>query len=166
MNFKEIQELIRLVGKSELSEFKMKDGEFELTIKTQKAGKAMEALPASPYVPPLISPISMPAPAIVEKQIVESPKAGSSTNPETTSSKAQIEIKSPMVGTFYRSGSPDKPPFVKVGDKVEPGNTVCIIEAMKLFNEIESEVKGTIVKVCVEDASPVEYDQVLFILEP
>lgn len=66
-----------------------------------------------------------------------------------------------MVGTFYRSGSPDKPPYIKVGDKVEPGNTVCIIEAMKLFNEIESEVKGTIVKVCVEDASPVEYDQVL-----
>ena len=71
-----------------------------------------------------------------------------------------------MVGTFYRSGGPDKPPFVKVGDKIESGKTVCIIEAMKLFNEIESEVKGTIVKVCVEDASPVEYDQVLFIVEP
>ncbi|MBK7232888.1 MAG: acetyl-CoA carboxylase biotin carboxyl carrier protein [Saprospiraceae bacterium] len=163
MNFKEIQELIRLVGKSELSEFKMKDGEFELTIKTQRAGKFQEGVQSVSYLP-VAAPISVPsAPLNQNKANTENTPAPSASE---NAVKNQIEIKSPMVGTFYRSGSPDKPPYIKVGDKVEPGNTVCIIEAMKLFNEIESEVKGTIVKVCVEDASPVEYDQVLFILEP
>jgi acetyl-CoA carboxylase biotin carboxyl carrier protein len=168
MNFKEIQELIRLVGKSDLSEFKMKDGEFELTIKTQKANKPME-IPAVAYVPP-VAPVALPAPPppvrSVDTAPAPAPASGSAATESKDSSKKQIEIKSPMVGTFYRSGSPDKPPFVKVGDVIEAGSTVCIIEAMKLFNEIESEVKGTVVKVCVEDASPVEYDQVLFILEP
>ncbi len=169
MNFKEIQELIRLVGKSDLSEFKMKDGEFELTIKTQKGGKPMD-MPAAAYVPP-VAPVALPAPVAhsrpAEPVHTETPAAAaSSSSAPKDSGKKQIEIKSPMVGTFYRSGSPEKPPFVKVGDSIDAGTTVCIIEAMKLFNEIESEVKGTIVKVCVEDASPVEYDQVLFILEP
>lgn len=161
MNFKEIQELIRLVSKSDLAEFKVKDGEFELSIKTQKALK-MPEMQAISYQP---SYTMQQAPA---QQLPPAPKAleaaPAAAAPE--SGKKQIEIKSPMVGTFYRSGGPDKPPFVKVGDKIESGKTVCIIEAMKLFNEIESEVKGTIVKVCVEDASPVEYDQVLFIVEP
>ena len=161
MNFKEIQELIRLVSKSDLAEFKVKDGEFELSIKTQKALK-MPEMQAISYQP---SYTMQQAPA---QQLTPAPKAleaaPAAAAPE--SGKKQIEIKSPMVGTFYRSGGPDKPPFVKVGDKIESGKTVCIIEAMKLFNEIESEVKGTIVKVCVEDASPVEYDQVLFIVEP
>jgi len=164
MNFKEIQELIRLVGKSELSEFKMKDGEFELTIKTQRAGKLQENVQSVSYLP-VAAPLSVPA-IPVNQSKTETETAPTTSTSEKAVVKNQIEIKSPMVGTFYRSGSPDKPPYIKVGDKVEPGNTVCIIEAMKLFNEIESEVKGTIVKVCVEDASPVEYDQVLFILEP
>lgn len=85
---------------------------------------------------------------------------------EATSGKKTVDIKSPMIGTFYRSGNPDQPPFVSVGDKVTKGQTLCIIEAMKLFNEIESEVSGTLVKVNVENASPVEYDQVLFVVEP
>ncbi|MBK6824125.1 MAG: acetyl-CoA carboxylase biotin carboxyl carrier protein [Saprospiraceae bacterium] len=161
MNFKEIQELIRLVSKSDLAEFKVKDGEFELSIKTQKALKMpeMQAISYQPsYTMQPTQHQAAPAP-----KALEAPAAPAGA-PE--SGKKQIEIKSPMVGTFYRSGGPDKPPFVKVGDKIDSGKTVCIIEAMKLFNEIESEVKGTIVKVCVEDASPVEYDQVLFILEP
>src|SRR5690606_29140936 len=83
-----------------------------------------------------------------------------------TAGKKLIEIKSPMIGTFYRSANPDSPPFVSVGDKVSKGQTVCIIEAMKLFNEIESEVSGTVVKVTLENSSPVEYDQVLFLVEP
>jgi acetyl-CoA carboxylase biotin carboxyl carrier protein len=161
MNFKEIQELIRLVSKSDLAEFKVKDGEFELSIKTQKALKMpeMQAISYQPSYTMQQAPAQQLAPA--PKALEAAPAAAA---PE--SGKKQIEIKSPMVGTFYRSGGPDKPPFVKVGDKIESGKTVCIIEAMKLFNEIESEVKGTIVKVCVEDASPVEYDQVLFIVEP
>ncbi|MBK7693617.1 MAG: acetyl-CoA carboxylase biotin carboxyl carrier protein [Saprospiraceae bacterium] len=161
MNFKEIQELIRLVSKSDLAEFKVKDGEFELSIKTQKALKMpeMQAISYQPsYTMQPTQHQAAPAPKALEAA------AAPAGAPE--SGKKQIEIKSPMVGTFYRSGGPDKPPFVKVGDKIDSGKTVCIIEAMKLFNEIESEVKGTIVKVCVEDASPVEYDQVLFIVEP
>lgn len=165
MNFKEIQELIRLVGKSELSEFKMKDGEFELTIKTQKALQKITEAPSVTYAPAAPVLVSPAAPAV--KHLSEpGPSAPVSNVASSDTAKKQIEIKSPMVGTFYRSGGPDKPPFVKVGDVIDSGTTVCIIEAMKLFNEIESEVKGTIVKVCVEDASPVEFDQVLFILEP
>lgn len=103
----------------------------------------------APVAPPAISAPSKPAPVA-----------------ETVSGKKTVEIKSPMIGTFYRSGNPDSPPFVSVGDKVSKGQTVCIIEAMKLFNEIESEVSGTIVKVLVENSTPVEYDQVLFVVEP
>ena len=161
MNFKEIQELIRLVSKSDLAEFKVKDGEFELSIKTQKALK-MPEMQAISYQPSYTMQPTQHQAAPAPKALEATPT--SAVAPE--SGKKQIEIKSPMVGTFYRSGGPDKPPFVKVGDKIESGKTVCIIEAMKLFNEIESEVKGTIVKVCVEDASPVAYDQVLFIVEP
>ncbi|MCC6843660.1 MAG: acetyl-CoA carboxylase biotin carboxyl carrier protein [Saprospiraceae bacterium] len=161
MNFKEIQELIRLVSKSDLAEFKVKDGEFELSIKTQKALK-MPEMQAISYQPSYTMQPTQHQAAPAPKALEAAPTPAAA--PE--SGKKQIEIKSPMVGTFYRSGGPDKPPFVKVGDKIESGKTVCIIEAMKLFNEIESEVKGTIVKVCVEDASPVEYDQVLFIVEP
>ena len=161
MNFKEIQELIRLVSKSDLAEFKVKDGEFELSIKTQKALK-MPEMQAISYQPSYTMQPTQHQAAPAPKALEAAPTPAAA--PE--SGQKQIEIKSPMVGTFYRSGGPDKPPFVKVGDKIESGKTVCIIEAMKLFNEIESEVKGTIVKVCVEDASPVEYDQVLFIVEP
>ncbi len=162
MNFKEIQELIRLVSKSDLSMFKLKEGEFELTIKTGKEEKIIHTAPAHMVAsaPSMAAPVQAP-PAL---RIPES-SAGSQES-SSASDKKYLEIKSPMVGTFYRSPGPDKAPFVKVGDKVDAGATVCIIEAMKLFNEIESEVKGTIVKVVVEDASPVEYDQVLFLVEP
>ncbi|MFN8280785.1 MAG: acetyl-CoA carboxylase biotin carboxyl carrier protein [Saprospiraceae bacterium] len=161
MNFKEIQELIRMVSKSDLSLFRIKDKDFELTIKTGKyAPPAVHQAPvmhhaaAAPVVIATPTPIAAAAPEVEEK-----PKASSDQ-------KKYVEIRSPMVGTFYRSPGPDKGPFVKVGDAIDSGTTVCIIEAMKLFNEIESEVKGTIVKVLVDDSTPVEYDQVLFLIEP
>ena len=165
MNFKEIQELIRLVSKSDLAEFKMKEADFELTIKTGKSVKSGEGMPVSYHLPPAPVPV-LQAPVPVSKASDRSEGPSPSLESSAAEGKKLLEIKSPMVGTFYRAPGPDKPQFVKVGDAVDSGTTVCIIEAMKLFNEIESEVKGTIVKVLVEDASPVEYDQVLFLVEP
>jgi acetyl-CoA carboxylase biotin carboxyl carrier protein len=175
MEFKEIQELIRLINKLELTEFKMRDGNFELNIRTKNFSKykpqSESSLPQSVISIPQAAPqatypvqqTTTPPPQPAAQP--DLPAADSQTTP-TGSKNNYIEIKSPMVGTFYRSSSPDKPPFIKVGDSVDEGSVVCIVEAMKLFNEIESEVKGTIVKVMVEDAQPVEYDQVLFLVDP
>lgn len=166
MTFKEIQELIRLVGKSDLAEFKVKDGEFELSIRTKYYGAN------KPFMQPIVAPHTA-APILPSAPAGSVPAAAPKPDQETKkpeaapkADKKYLEIKSPIVGTFYRSQSPDKPAYVKVGDRVEAGNVVCIVEAMKLFNEIESDVTGTIVKVVVEDAQPVEYDQVLFLVEP
>ena len=158
MNFKELQELIRMVSKSDLTVFKFKDAEVEVTIKTGKEPRVIEASPIAQYQIPLQQPMLAPAQSAA-------PAANSVSTPTESPKGNYLEIKSPMVGTFYRAAGPDKPPYVQVGDSVESGKTVCMIEAMKLFNEIESEVKGTIVKVMVEDATPVEYDQVLFLVE-
>jgi acetyl-CoA carboxylase biotin carboxyl carrier protein len=166
MNFKEIQELIRIVSKSDLAEFKMKEADFEISIKTGKSVQAPAAI--APVIAPVIPTTHAIAPSPISPKIsggTDEP-AARKTDAGTESGKKLLEIKSPMVGTFYRASGPDKPQFVKIGDTIDVGTTVCIIEAMKLFNEIESEVKGTIVKVMVEDASPVEYDQVLFLVEP
>lgn len=161
MNFKEIQELIRLVGKSGVSVFKIKEGEFEMTIKTSQDQHIVHSMPVATPTPQIMhAPLTAVAPQFSE------PSSNAPVESAAGDNKKYLEIKSPMVGTFYRSPGPEKGPFVKVGDKVDSGTTVCIIEAMKLFNEIESEVKGTIVKVVVEDATPVEYDQVLFLVEP
>lgn len=174
MNFKEIQELLKLINKLELTEFKMKDGEFELSVRTKNYEKGSKQQPTlvsppqqqvipmpsvqQPFVPPATPPATpAPEPAKAENK----PAPG----PPKEDNKNYLEIKSPIVGTFYRSSSPDKPPYIKVGDSVEQGQVVCIVEAMKLFNEIESEISGKIVKVMVEDAQPVEYDQVLFLVE-
>jgi acetyl-CoA carboxylase biotin carboxyl carrier protein len=174
MNFKEIQELLKLINKLELTEFKMKDGEFELSVRTKNYEKGSKQPPAlvsppqqqvipmpsvqQPFVPPATTPAApAPEPAKTENKPAPSPPKEDNKN--------YLEIKSPIVGTFYRSSSPDKPPYIKVGDAVEQGQVVCIVEAMKLFNEIESEISGKIVKVMVEDAQPVEYDQVLFLVD-
>ncbi len=174
MNFKEITELLKLVSKLELSEFKMRDGELEISIRTkhyEKIRKELTPVPTSgsilPVQPVQAAPPAPVAPAPQNPQPAES----SAQTPEKEktaeeSAKNYIEIRSPIVGTFYRSSSPDKPPYVKVGDTIEVGTVVCIVEAMKLFNEIESDVGGKIVKVMVEDASPVEYDQVLYLVDP
>lgn len=163
MNYKEITDLIKLINKTDLSEFKIRDKEFELQIRTKNfQGKGI-VQQSNPVVqlptpaPQSVAPIATPAPT-------PAPQAEKTEKAESTA--GLLEVKSPIVGTFYRSSSPDKPPFVKVGDAIEKGSVVCIVEAMKLFNEIESEVSGKIMKVLVEDAQPVEYDQVLFLVDP
>lgn len=166
MDFNEIQELIKLVNKSNLTEFKLKDKDFEIQIRTKQHQKTSEIqyLPAVGQVQmPVAPPLATMAP------VTQAPSATPAKETETpapaASGKRTVEIKSPIVGTFYRSPGPDKPAFVKVGDSITAGTVVCIIEAMKLFNEIESDASGTIVKILVEDATPVEYDQVLFLVE-
>jgi acetyl-CoA carboxylase biotin carboxyl carrier protein len=166
MTFKELQELIKLIDKSDLSEFKLSTETMDLSIKTKNYVKygmqtVVGSAPAVSVGPQPSLPLT-PAPVSAAPA---APQSASDKSAEVESGKAYLEVRSPMVGTFYRSSSPDKPPFVKVGDSVQKGSVVCIIEAMKLFNEIESEVSGKIVKVMVEDASPVEYDQVLFLVE-
>jgi acetyl-CoA carboxylase biotin carboxyl carrier protein len=170
MDFKEIQELLKLINRLDLSEFKMKDGEFELSIRTKNyergrnqsyQGVIQETYPAPQPITIAASPSVATSPA--GTLTTAAPVSGN------TSEKATdhlIAVKSPIVGTFYRSSSPDKPAFVKVGDTISAGDVVCVVEAMKLFNEIESEFSGTIEKILVEDAQPVEYDQVLFLLNP
>ncbi|MDR2204982.1 MAG: acetyl-CoA carboxylase biotin carboxyl carrier protein [Flavobacteriaceae bacterium] len=158
MDIKDIQNLIKFVAKAEVSEVKYKTKDFEITIKTPLAGNEISYIP-QPQVyqaPPQVS----------------TPVSGTST--PTTSEKTEnvvdegkfLTIKSPMIGTFYRKPSPDKDVFVNVGDKISAGKVVCVIEAMKLFNQIESEISGKIVKILVDDATPVEYDQPLFLVEP
>jgi acetyl-CoA carboxylase biotin carboxyl carrier protein len=152
-----------MMDKSSLSEFYYKNEEYEIKIKGQRLGGATAV-----YTPASISgPVNTPAaaPQVASSQVDSTSKTEVSKETSPTVNANLIEVRSPMVGTFYRSPGPDKPSFVNVGDTIQKGSPVCIIEAMKLFNEIESEVSGKIVKVMVEDASPVEYDQVLFLLE-
>jgi len=171
MNFKEITELIKLVNKTNLTEFKVKDGEFEIAIRTEKYSKTKTTQVVAPQQQ--ILPMAQPMPAafptppvpIVESKPAEAPAASKKEAPADDDSK-YLAVKSPIVGTFYRSPSPEKGPYIKPGDDIAVGDVVCIVEAMKLFNEIESEVAGKVVKVLVEDAQPVEYDQVLFLVEP
>lgn len=162
MDFKQIQELIKIVNKSNIGELTIEEQEFKITIKQKEEPvQQMIAAPQAMYAAP-VAQAPAPAPA------APAPQAGAPAAPVAAEPKADnlLTIKSPMIGTFYRSPSPDKPSFVQVGDEVAAGKVVCIIEAMKLFNEIESEVKGRIVKILVDDASPVEYDQPLFLVEP
>lgn len=173
MEFREVQELIKLIGKTNLTEFKMKDGEFELSIRTDKFTRGGVPVPAAPQ--PMVSVPSAPMMQVPSYQAAPTPppaaapvaeKPGADAAPAAPAVENYIEVRSPMVGTFYRSSSPEKGPYVKIGDVVSQGDVVCIIEAMKLFNEIEAEVSGRVVKILVEDAQPVEYDQVLFLLDP
>jgi acetyl-CoA carboxylase biotin carboxyl carrier protein len=160
MDIKQIQELVKLINKSNIGELSIEQNDFKITIKQKKeatqyfSNAPMQAMPVAQSVENG-SPAALPATA-------EEKKASEPSGKEDK----YITIKSPMIGTFYRQSGPSKPIFVSVGDDVEPGKVVCIIEAMKLFNEIESEVSGRIVKVLVEDASPVEFDQPLFLVEP
>jgi acetyl-CoA carboxylase biotin carboxyl carrier protein len=155
MDIKQIQDLIRFVSKSGVNEVSIEQENFKITIKTNAVativnatvpdasfGHVHQAAPAAPAAAP--APVAAPV----------------------ADTSHYITVKSPMIGTFYRSASPDKPLFVNVGDEIKPGGVLCIIEAMKLFNEIESEVSGRIVKILVDNASPVEYDQPLFLVEP
>ena len=163
MDFKQIQELIKMINKSNIGEVSIEEKGFKLTIK-QKEEPVQQIITAPMSAHPVAA--MAPAPAAAAPAPASAPAAEKAARPAEPPAGNIVTIKSPMIGTFYRSASPDKPAFVNVGDEVEPGKVVCIIEAMKLFNEIESEVKGRIVKVLVEDASPVEYDQPLFQVEP
>lgn len=155
MNLQEIQDLIKFVSKSGVSEVEIERKDFKIIIKSEQRGKeqivVQAAIPAA--APVAISSAAAPAAVPVEAA------------PINEDSK-YITVKSPMIGTFYRSAGPDKDVFASVGQSIGKGDTLCIIEAMKLFNEIESEVSGKIVKVLVDDASPVEYDQPLFLVDP
>ena len=153
MDFKQIQELIKIINKSNIGEISVEEKDFKITIKQKE--EQIHTVVAAPA--PILAAASAPAAAVQAAAPAATPAAKADN---------LITIKSPMIGTFYRRSSPDKPAFAEVGDEVNPGKVVCIIEAMKLFNEIESEVSGKIVKVLVEDASPVEYDQPLFLVEP
>ena len=160
MKTSEIRDLIDFIAQSGLNEVDIETKELKLHVKREPDQKVLKS--AAPVV---AAPVAVPAAPVVAAPVAAAPAAPKAEKP-AASGKATAEIKSPMIGTFYRSANPDSPPFVSVGDKVSKGQTVCIIEAMKLFNEIESEVSGTIVKVMVENSSPVEYDQVLFVVEP
>ncbi|NCU05773.1 MAG: acetyl-CoA carboxylase biotin carboxyl carrier protein [Chitinophagaceae bacterium] len=162
MDFKQIQELIKLVNKSNLSELTIEEKDFKVTIK-QKEEIIQQTLISGQFqqAPQAFAPAPAPTAALP----AAAPSAPSASSAADDTSK-YVTIKSPMIGTFYRKPAPDKPLFAEVGTEVTPGKVVCIIEAMKLFNEIESEVKGKIVKVLVEDQSPVEYDQPLFLVDP
>ena len=160
MNKKEIEELIKFVSKAGVSEVSMEQEGFKITIKNEQKIREQVVYQAGLQAAPVYAAahaLQAPAPA---------PSAALPAATTVGDDAHLIPIKSPMIGTFYRSPSPDKPNFVNVGDDVKAGKPICIIEAMKLFNEIESEVTGKIVKCMVENASPVEYDQVLFLVDP
>ncbi len=165
MKLSEIQDLIKFVAKSGVNEVELQTKDVKIVIRTKSGnGKEQQFIQAAPAALPVAAPVQA-APVVVS--VPAAPAAGDK-KPEDSAAdtSSYITIKSPMIGTFYRSPGPDKPVFVNVGDEITPGKPVCIIEAMKLFNEIESDVKGRIVKVLVNDATPVEYDQPLFLVEP
>jgi acetyl-CoA carboxylase biotin carboxyl carrier protein len=160
MDFKQIQELIKMINKSNIGEVTIEEKGFKLTIRQKE--EPVQNVIAAPVSAPMMT---MPQAGFAAQPAAQSAPAADKPKAEAPADNL-LTIKSPMIGTFYRSSAPGKPSFVEIGDEVTPGKAVCIIEAMKLFNEIESEVKGRIVKVLVEDASPVEYDQPLFLVDP
>ena len=164
MKFQEIQKLIQLLADSNVSELNIKEGDFEITIQTDKVTQqVVVSAPSAPAAIPVAAAAS-PAPisAVAEAPVEKTP-ANEKANEAAPSG---VEQNSPMIGTFYRKSGPDKPAFVKIGDTVKKGDVICIIEAMKLFNEIESDHDGVVTKILVEDSSPVEFGQPLFLIEP
>jgi len=160
MDIKQIQELVKLINKTNIGEITIEEEGIKITVKQKK--DPVQNIIAGGNGAPVYAPAQQ-APQPVAATAPTAPAAKASAEPKPDN---LVTIKSPMIGTFYRQAGPGKPIFASVGDEVTPGKVVCIIEAMKLFNEIESEVKGKIVKVLVEDASPVEYDQPLFLVDP
>lgn len=159
MNLNEIQDLIKFVAKSGVSEVEIEKDDFKIVIKTNKAASGTVIQATAPVVQQAVAPVAQP------QVVTVTPETPKTAAPAADESK-YVTIKSPMIGTFYRSPSPDKPAFVNVGDTIKQGDKICIIEAMKLFNEIEAEVSGKIIKVLTDDSKPVEYDQPLFLVEP
>ena len=165
MKVKEIIELIDFISKKRIDEVKVETSEIKLAIKKSAAGPKVIEQIAAP-VQQIAAPVAAPAPAATPAAAPSAPATPAAPAEKAANNDNLIAIKSPMVGTFYRTANPDAPEFVKVGDTVAPGKAVCIIEAMKLFNEIESEISGKIVEVLVENSTPVEYDQPLFLVDP
>jgi acetyl-CoA carboxylase biotin carboxyl carrier protein len=163
MKLTEIQDLIKFVAKSGVSEVELQDKDFKIIIKTGSGKTKTETVMVQ-------APVVQPVAPVVQQPVVQQPVASEKPAEKKAAASGDdskyITIKSPMIGTFYRQAGPDKPVFANVGDEIKAGKVICIIEAMKLFNEIESEVSGRIVKVLVDDATPVEYDQPLFLIEP
>ncbi len=158
MDIKEIQNLIKFVSKSEVAEVNLKLKDFEIKIKNT-GGQTVNYVPQPMMQQPMMQ-ATQAAPAAPQPTAAEA-------KPEVAEDNSKyITVKSPMIGTFYRSSGPGKDPFVSVGDSVSPGSVLCIVEAMKLFNEIESEVSGKIVKILADDSTPIEYDQPLFLIDP
>lgn len=162
MEIKEIQNLIKFVAKSGAHEVKLETDDFKITIKTNADVPVAETQTTLQTVPGMV--VQAPQPTVVATE-VEAP-VKTESQPAKDVADNLITIKSPMIGTFYRKPSPDKDVFIEVGDTVKEGDVLCVVEAMKLFNEIESEVSGKIVKILVDDSSPVEFDQPLFLVEP
>lgn len=158
MDINEIQALIKFVAKSGVSEVEIESKGFKIVIKTPSKDQRTEQF----NVLPSFTPVSAPLPTATTNH---APLVEAKTEASAAEGK-YITIKSPMIGTFYRSAGPDKPSFINIGDEIKPGKVLCIIEAMKLFNEIEADISGRIIKVLVDDAKPVEYDQPLFLVEP
>lgn len=163
MDIKQIQDLIKFVAKSGVNEVAIEEKDFKITIKTNQEPTYVTATVPSPVALPQ-QPVAAATPAVTAANTT-TPAAPASSTPAAEPSNL-ITVKSPMIGTFYRASGPDKPIFVNVGDEIAPGKVLCIVEAMKLFNEIESEVSGKIVKILVNDAEPVEFDQPLFLVDP
>jgi len=159
MDIKEVQNLIKFVAKSGVSEVKIENKDFKLTIKNKPE---YVSAPVAAPVAVAAAPVATPIAAVPQ----ETQTPAQTSSPEKEDESKYVTIKAPIIGTFYRKPAPDKPPYVEVGDTVNVGDVVCIIEAMKLFNEIESEISGKIVKILVDDATPVEFDQPLFLVEP
>jgi acetyl-CoA carboxylase biotin carboxyl carrier protein len=177
MDFQQIQDLIKLIGETGLSEFQLEDKEFKLTIRSNDYFDAQKSINEPKIVTiqsvpqQAMQPQYAPMPVAPQMAVAPQPAApntpvANNTAPTDDENSNYIKIVSPIVGTFYRSPSPEKPPYLKIGDMVTDDSIVCIVEAMKLFNEIESEVTGKIIKVLIEDASPVEYGQPLFLVDP
>lgn len=161
MDIKEIQSLIKFVAKSGASEVKLEMEDVKITIRTGEAGSKGETT----YIQQVPAMAAAPAPQAAPAAAPATP-AADATATETSEDSKYITVMSPIIGTFYRKPAPDKPMFVEVGSTINVGDVLCVIEAMKLFNEIESEVSGKIVKILVDDASPVEFDQPLFLVDP
>ena len=162
MEIKEIQNLIKFVAKSGAHEVKLETDDFKITIKTSADNPFVQPHTAVQSVPSMVVQTPQVSTAIVDTELPEKP----STEAPKDEADNLITIKSPMIGTFYRKPSPDKDVFIEVGDTIKEGDVLCVVEAMKLFNEIESEMGGKIVKILVDDSSPVEFDQPLFLVEP
>lgn len=172
LEFSELRNLLTTLDQTAIEELTLKAADFELTIRRRSASGVGELVPTVLAVPPASMPLPEAAPAAPTAALVTPPAAQPqdtptvSVPPPSSASSRLLEITSPMVGTFYRAPAPDEPPYVEVGDRVRVGQTVCILEAMKLMNELESEVSGTIVEILIENADPVEFGQVLMRVKP